>query len=183
MKFKKQLKKNKYLGIDFINRKNNGYENEYFNEYKKEDYDDNYILNSTIKNNMNNTTIINNLDLPSESQIFEGKEKDNEYDQILEVFDFINNVNSKNAKEDNKNKIKILGGINNQKSTGIKKINLKKNSVNYDRQQNLKHSYYMEDNFSQFSEIHRNKTQTFNKFIVNKNMELTRSINFDDLIL
>ena len=35
--------------------------------------------------------ITNNIDLPSESQIFGEKEKENnnEYDQVLEVFDFI----------------------------------------------------------------------------------------------
>ena len=180
MKFKKELKKNKYLRIDHNYEKNSNDNNHHFNEYEK-DYENNYYLNTTRINNMNNIT---NLDLPSESQILE--EKDNEYDQVLEAFDFINNVTSKNAKDENTYKSKILEEINNEKSTSKKKSNLKKRNESHNKPKNNKKFdfSFKEDKFSKFSEIpdiHRNKTQKFNKMIASKNMELIKSIDFDEL--
>ena len=178
MKFKKKLKKKKYLGIDFNYEKNNNDDNEFFNENKNQDYENNY--------NMNNTINITNLDLPSESQILDDKEKDNEYDQVLEAFDFINNVTARNSKDDNKYKSKILEEINNEKPINIKSINSKKNNINYNKSKSPQKidSFFMEDNSFQFDEIpdiHRNKTQNFSKLIASKNMELIKSINFDEL--
>ena len=174
MKFKKNLKKKKYLGIDFNHENNNNDDNEYI----KQDYDDDY--------NINNSINTNNLDLPSESQILDEKEKDNENDQILEAFDFINIVTSRNEKDYNKHKSKILEEINSEKPTSLKLINLKKNKASNSKPKNPKKidSFFAEDNFSQFSEIpeiHRNKTQKFNKIIANKNMELIKSIDFEEL--
>ena len=63
--------------------------------------DNNDLMNQKMENSM----ITNNLDLPSESQLFDEDENENNneinnngYDneQILEVFDFINNVTKKN---------------------------------------------------------------------------------------
>ena len=178
MKFKKNLKKKKYLGIDFNYEKNNNDDNEFFNENKNQDYENNF--------NMNNTINITNLDLPSESQILDDKEKDNEYDQVLEAFDFINNITARNSKDDNKYKSKILEEINKEKPFSIKINNLNKNNINYNKEKKPKKndSYFIEDNsskFSEFPDIQRNKTQNFNKLIANKNMELIKSIDFDEL--
>ena len=65
-------------------------------------------------------------------------------------------------------------------------INLKKNNANYNKPTIPKKndSFIIDDNLSQFSEIsdiQRNKTQNFSKLIASKNMQLIKSINFDEL--
>ena len=195
MKFKKHIKKKKYLGINYNYEKNNDDIDEYYNEYINNDNNTNNQMNNITMMNMNNTTITNNLDLPSESQIFEEKEKNNEYDQVLEVFDFINNVTKRNVNEEIKYKKKIseknnnyYDKINNNEINQIKNNNEKNNiHITGAKYNNIKNKFYSskEDNYSnnQSSEspIHRNRTQKFNKLIASKNMELIKNINFEEL--
>ena len=193
MKLKKNMKKKQYFGINNFRYEKN---NDYYNEYNNKDIDNetNY--------KMNMTTMTNMIDLPSESQIFDEKEKekDNEEEQVLEVFDFINNVTKRNVQEENRSNNNIIeeNDNNNQmfkynNSNNIIINNIKDNNSYFDEEKNInsyqtKNSFnFRNDNYSQFSideseqNIQRNKTQNFNKMIANKNMELIKNINFEEL--
>ena len=186
MKLKKNMKKRQYFGINNITyEKNNDLCNdEYNNEYNNKDRD---RFNESIYK-MNMTVMTNIIDLPSESQILEEKEKDNEYDQVLEVFDFINNVTKRNTQEKNQTK----KNKNEKKNYNLyETINKNDNTFKGRNDNNLyqmkNNKYLKSDNYSQFAIddneefIHRNRTQKFNRMIVNKNMELIKNINFEEL--
>ena len=193
MKFKKSEKKREYLTYDY-----NSYKN------KKYDYEEEHKINN--KNNLLDKSIItNNLDFPSESQLFDENEinindniinnkNENEYEskQIGEVFDFINNmINNTDEKKYDYNQNKEKKKIQLSKSYNFKK------ESNYESQNNYKKFKQMKSNEikNNFSEINNNnqssenihnffryKTINFDKRITLKNMELIKSINFDDLI-
>ena len=186
MKFKKNMKKKQYLRINNLKSENN---NNYYNEYNNKE--------NRINNRINMTMITNNIDLPSESQIFEEKEKDNEnnneYEQVFEVFDFINNVTKRNVEKEikssnnNKDYNNIKEEINNNIINKTNKFN--ENRDNYRNSFIIKNTYNntRNDNHSQLSlaqddnkNIQRTKTQIFNKNVAFKNMELINSINFEE---
>ena len=191
MKFQKAKKRKKYIGI-----------NNFKYEINKEYYDElsnNNDKKIEIIDKMNFTMITNNLDLPSESQIFEEKEKNDEYEQVLEVFDFINNVTKSNNKEkieleksykkeernnliDNNNLI----NDNNNNNEIHYDINIEQNDEKPDFQIRTKNTFNSNNYFQYNTEkndeyIHRNKTQNFNKMITIKNMELIKNIDFDEI--
>ena len=188
MKLKKNEKKKEYLTFDYNNYKPN---RKYV--YEKERKNNELKINDLVNHKLENSMVSNNLDLPSESQIFDENDENinnnlnnNEYGQIMEVFDFINNVTKKNDEK---------GIIYNYKPKIIKdkkNISLSK-SYNFKKEPNLN----SEDNYKIFrhqksNEIeryelnkHHNydraKTTNFDLNITLKNMELIKSINFDDL--
>ena len=91
MKFKKTEKKNEYLNFDYNNYKKRKY---VYDEENKIQDNNNDLMNQKMENSM----ITNNLDLPSESQLFDEDDNENNdeinnngYDneQILEVFDLL----------------------------------------------------------------------------------------------
>ena len=189
IKFKKNEKKMEYLTYDY-----NSYSK------KKYDYDDEHKINN--KNNLLDKSIItNNLDFPSESQLFDDNEdlnindnminngNKNEKEQNIEVFDFINNMINQND-EINYD----YNNINNDK----KKNQLSK-SYNFAKENNyekfkpqksieIKNNYSLINNNSNNQSdknIHnffRNKTMNYDKRITLKNMELIKNIDFGDLI-
>ena len=189
IKFKKNEKKMEYLTYDY-----NSYSK------KKYDYDDEHKINN--KNNLLDKSIItNNLDFPSESQLFDDNEdlnindnminngNKNEKEQNIEVFDFINNMINQND-EINYD----YNNINNDK----KKNQLSK-SYNFAKENNyekfkpqksieIKNNYSLINNNSNNQpdkNIHnffRNKTMNYDKRITLKNMELIKNIDFGDLI-
>ena len=187
MKYKKILKKKQFYEI-----KNN------YNCDKNESYNE---YNNIKENDMNskiNITMITNNDLPSESIIFGDKEKNNEYDEVLEVFDFINNVTKRNTKEEEyKSKNNDIED-NSYENNRNENINNKKNEIKYNdicfeededkfNSYKPKHSFISRnDNYSELSNgendfnIHRNKTQKFNKSVTIKNMELIQNIDFKE---
>ena len=182
MKFHKIKKKKELFGIKNLKYEmNKEYYDEYNNNYKRETID-----------KMNFTIITNNLDLPSESQIFENKVKTNEYEQVLEVFDFINNVTQRNnidKIENSKNTINKEKNNNNYNNNEIiQKNNLDKNDENQEIQIQSKNTFNFKKgkNFQlnkekNYDDIQRNKTQNFNKMITIKNMELIKNIDFNEL--
>ena len=189
IKFKKNEKKMEYLTYDY-----NSYSK------KKYDYDDEHKINN--KNNLLDKSIItNNLDFPSESQLFDDNDElnindnminnrnKNENEQNIEVFDFINNMINQND-EINYD----YNNINNDK----KKNQLSK-SYNFAKENNyekfkpqksieIKNNYSFINNNSNNQpdkNIHnffRNKTMNYDKRITLKNMELIKNIDFGDLI-
>ena len=189
IKFKKNEKKMEYLTYDY-----NSYSK------KKYDYEDEHKINN--KNNLLDKSIItNNLDFPSESQLFDDNEdlnindnminngNKNEKEQNIEVFDFINNMINQND-EINYD----YNNINNDK----KKNQLSK-SYNFAKENNyekfkpqksieIKNNYSLINNNSNNQpdkNIHnffRNKTMNYDKRITLKNMELIKNIDFGDLI-
>ena len=189
IKFKKNEKKMEYLTYDY-----NSYSK------KKYDYDDEHKINN--KNNLLDKSIItNNLDFPSESQLFDDNEdlnindnminngNKNENEQNIEVFDFINNMINQND-EINYD----YNNINNDK----KKNQLSK-SYNFAKENNyekfkpqksieIKNNYSLINNNSNNQpdkNIHnffRNKTMNYDKRITLKNMELIKNIDFGDLV-
>ena len=189
IKFKKNEKKMEYLTYDY-----NSYSK------KKYDYDDEHKINN--KNNLLDKSIItNNLDFPSESQLFDDNEdlnindnminngNKNENEQNIEVFDFINNMINQND-EINYD----YNNINNDK----KKNQLSK-SYNFAKENNyekfkpqksieIKNNYSLINNNSNNQSdknIHnffRNKTMNYDKRITLKNMELIKNIDFGDLV-
>ena len=189
IKFKKNEKKMEYLTYDY-----NSYSK------KKYDYEDEHKINN--KNNLLDKSIItNNLDFPSESQLFDDNEdlnindnminngNKNEGEQNIEVFDFINNMLNQND-EINYD----YNNINNDK----KKNQLSK-SYNFAKENNyekfkpqksieIKNNYSLINNNSNNQpdkNIHnffRNKTMNYDKRITLKNMELIKNIDFGDLI-
>ena len=189
IKFKKNEKKMEYLTYDY-----NSYSK------KKYDYEDEHKINN--KNNLLDKSIItNNLDFPSESQLFDDNEdlnindnminngNKNEKEQNIEVFDFINNMINQND-EINYD----YNNINNDK----KKNQLSK-SYNFAKENNyekfkpqksieIKNNYSFINNNSNNQpdkNIHnffRNKTMNFDKRITLKNMELIKNIDFGDLV-
>ena len=189
IKFKKNEKKMEYLTYDY-----NSYSK------KKYDYDDEHKINN--KNNLLDKSIItNNLDFPSESQLFDDNEdlnindnminngNKNEKEQNIEVFDFINNMINQND-EINYD----YNNINNDK----KKNQLSK-SYNFAKENNyekfkpqksieIKNNYSLINNNSNNQSdknIHnffRNKTMNYDKRITLKNMELIKNIDFGDLV-
>ena len=189
IKFKKNEKKMEYLTYDY-----NSYSK------KKYDYDDEHKINN--KNNLLDKSIItNNLDFPSESQLFDDNEdlnindnminngNKNEKEQNIEVFDFINNMINQND-EINYD----YNNINNDK----KKNQLSK-SYNFAKENNyekfkpqksieIKNNYSLINNNSNNQpdkNIHnffRNKTMNYDKRITLKNMELIKNIDFGDLV-
>ena len=185
MKLKKNMKKKQYFGI------NNGHYNESNNN-------ENETISKT-----NITIMTNNLDFPSESQIFEEKEKNNEYEQVLEVFDFINNITKNNINEEIKHKnnddiIKENIYNNNKKKQDIiNKKNDIKNNIFFEEIYNQYNKYNKfktkntflsrNDIISQFSKeeaefkIQRKKSHNLNKSVATKNMELIKKINFEEL--
>ena len=193
MKFKKNEKKREYLTYDY-----NSYKN------KKYDYEEEHKINNK-GDLLDKSVITNNLDFPSESQLFDENEinindniinnkNENEYEskQIGEVFDFINNmINNTDEKKYDYNQNKEKKKIQLSKSYNFKK------ESNYESQNNYKKFKQMKSNEikNNFSEINNNnqssenihnffryKTINFDKRITLKNMELIKSINFDDLI-
>ena len=189
IKFKKNEKKMEYLTYDY-----NSYSK------KKYDYDDEHKINN--KNNLLDKSIItNNLDFPSESQLFDDNDElnindnvmnnrnKNEKEQNIEVFDFINNMINQND-EINYD----YNNINNDK----KKNQLSK-SYNFAKENNyekfkpqksieIKNNYSLINNNSNNQpdkNIHnffRNKTMNYDKRITLKNMELIKNIDFGDLV-
>ena len=189
IKFKKNEKKMEYLTYDY-----NSYSK------KKYDYEDEHKINN--KNNLLDKSIItNNLDFPSESQLFDDNDElnindnvmnngnKNEKEQNIEVFDFINNMINQND-EINYD----YNNINNDK----KKNQLSK-SYNFAKENNyekfkpqksieIKNNYSFINNNSNNQpdkNIHnffRNKTMNFDKRITLKNMELIKNIDFGDLV-
>ena len=189
IKFKKNEKKMEYLTYDY-----NSYSK------KKYDYEDEHKINN--KNNLLDKSIItNNLDFPSESQLFDDNDElnindnvmnngnKNEKEQNIEVFDFINNMINQND-EINYD----YNNINNDK----KKNQLSK-SYNFAKENNyekfkpqksieIKNNYSLINNNSNNQSdknIHnffRNKTMNYDKRITLKNMELIKNIDFGDLI-
>ena len=189
IKFKKNEKKMEYLTYDY-----NSYSK------KKYDYDDEHKINN--KNNLLDKSIItNNLDFPSESQLFDDNEdlnindnminngNKNEKEQNIEVFDFINNMINQND-EINYD----YNNINNDK----KKNQLSK-SYNFAKENNYEKfkpqkSIEIKNNYSLINNncnnqpdknIHnffRNKTMNYDKRITLKNMELIKNIDFGDLV-
>ena len=189
IKFKKNEKKMEYLTYDY-----NSYSK------KKYDYDDEHKINN--KNNLLDKSIItNNLDFPSESQLFDDNDElnindnvmsnrnKNEKEQNIEVFDFINNMINQND-EINYD----YNNINNDK----KKNQLSK-SYNFAKENNYEKfkpqkSIEIKNNYSLINNntnnqpdknIHnffRNKTMNFDKRITLKNMELIKNIDFGDLV-
>ena len=189
IKFKKNEKKMEYLTYDY-----NSYSK------KKYDYEDEHKINN--KNNLLDKSIItNNLDFPSESQLFDDNEdlnindnminngNKNENEQNIEVFDFINNMINQND-EINYD----YNNINNDK----KKNQLSK-SYNFAKENNyekfkpqksieIKNNYSLINNNSNNQSdknIHnffRNKTMNYDKRITLKNMELIKNIDFGDLV-
>ena len=189
IKFKKNEKKMEYLTYDY-----NSYSK------KKYDYEDEHKINN--KNNLLDKSIItNNLDFPSESQLFDDNEdlnindnminngNKNEKEQNIEVFDFINNMLNQND-EINYD----YNNINNDK----KKNQLSK-SYNFAKENNyekfkpqksieIKNNYSLINNNSNNQpdkNIHnffRNKTMNYDKRITLKNMELIKNIDFGDLV-
>ena len=189
IKFKKNEKKMEYLTYDY-----NSYSK------KKYDYDDEHKINN--KNNLLDKSIItNNLDFPSESQLFDDNEdlnindnminngNKNEKEQNIEVFDFINNMINQNDE--------INYDYNNIKND--KKKNQLSKSYNFAKENNyekfkpqksieIKNNYsFMNNNSNNQSDknIHnffRNKTMNYDKRITLKNMELIKNIDFGDLV-
>ena len=189
IKFKKNEKKMEYLTYDY-----NSYSK------KKYDYDDEHKINN--KNNLLDKSIItNNLDFPSESQLFDDNEdlnindnminngNKNEKEQNIEVFDFINNMINQNDE--------INYDYNNINKD--KKKNQLSKSYNYAKENNyekfkpqksieIKNNYSLINNNSNNQpdkNIHnffRNKTMNYDKRITLKNMELIKNIDFGDLI-
>ena len=188
MKLKKSEKKREYLTFDYNHHKNK----------RKDSKID--LLNSK----MENSIMTYNLDLPSESQIYEEDNEynkeyiddDNDYGQILDIFNFINNnVTSKNEeKQKNDFDIKDKPDENNinreiSKSYNNQKEQILDNEINYPIFKNQKsHEIKNYDNDNkefQMKEInhnfYRNKTVNFDQNLTLKNMELIKNINFDDL--
>ena len=189
IKFKKNEKKMEYLTYDYNSHSK-----------KKYDYEDEHKINN--KNNLLDKSIItNNLDFPSESQLFDDNEdlnindnminnrNKNENEQNIEVFDFINNMINQND-EINYD----YNNINNDK----KKNQLSK-SYNFAKENNyekfkpqksieIKNNYSLINNNSNNQSdknIHnffRNKTMNYDKRITLKNMELIKNIDFGDLV-
>ena len=189
IKFKKNEKKMEYLTYDY-----NSYSK------KKYDYDDEHKINN--KNNLLDKSIItNNLDFPSESQLFDDNEdlnindnminngNKNEKEQNIEVFDFINNMINQNDE--------INYDYNNIKND--KKKNQLSKSYNFAKENNyekfkpqksieIKNNYSLINNNSNNQSdknIHnffRNKTMNYDKRITLKNMELIKNIDFGDLV-
>ena len=191
LKYKKSEKHREYLTFDYSNKIRK-------NIYNEDVKNNNDILNPKLENSM----FTNYLDLPSESQILDDDEnmehisvmKNNNNGQILEVFDFINNVTNKNGE--------IIGN-NNDKSNIADKKQLNNNiskSYNYKKENN----FYEEDNYKIFnpkksSELNnfdfnnklqmkeikhnyfKNNTTNFDKRLTMKNMDIIKNIDFDDL--
>ena len=191
MKFQKAKKRKKYIGI-----------NNFKYEINKEYYDElNNNNNKKIEiiDKMNFTMITNNLDLPSESQIFEEKEKNDEYEQVLEVFDFINNVTKSNNKEkieleksnkkDKRNYLIDNNNLINENNNNNEihyDINIEQNDEKPDSQIRTKNTFNSNNYFQYNTEkndeyIQRTKTQNFNKMVTIKNMELIKKIDFDEI--
>ena len=188
MKFKKNEKKKEYLTFDYNNYKPN---RKYV--YERDNKNNEMKINDLVNHKLENSMVSNNLDLPSESQIFDENDENinnnlnnNEYGQIMEVFDFINNVTKKNDEKE------IIYNYKPKIIKDKKNISLSK-SYNFKKEPNLN----SEDNYKIFrhqksNEIkryelnkHHNydraKTTNFDLNITLKNMELIKSINFDDL--
>ena len=192
MKYKKKEKKNEYINFDYNNYKKRKF---VYDEENKVNDNNNDLMNQKMENSM----ITNNLDLPSESQLFDEDDNENndginnngnDSEQILEVFDFINNVTKKNGeidinydKEDKVDKNnKLSNSFNNKKP---------KNFVNTNNYEKFKHQKsheikkYNNDNRFEIKKIeprfYRNQTINFDKSLTLKNMELIKNIDFDDL--
>ena len=181
LRFKKNEKKREYLNFDCRN-------------YDKES------KNYNFKNNMNQkfdySIMTNNLDLPSESQIIENDDEtvgdninyENENDQIIEVFDFINNITKKDDQKD----------INNIDENNI--VNNCKNNIQLSKSYNYKkgYSFNNENNYMKFKHQKSNEIKLYdfeNKYQLNhndkvtnlvrsvtlKNMRLIQNIDFGDL--
>ena len=189
IKFKKNEKKMEYLTYDY-----NSYSK------KKYDYDDEHKINN--KNNLLDKSIItNNLDFPSESQLFDDNEdlnindnminngNKNENEQNIEVFDFINNMINQND-EINYDYNNI---INDKKKNQLSKSYNFAKENNYEKFKpqksiEIKNNYSLINNNSNNQSdknIHnffRNKTMNYDKRITLKNMELIKNIDFGDLI-
>jgi len=199
MKYKKSEKEKEYLNFDY---NNNNKKRIYVYDEENKMSDNNELMIQKMENSM----ITNNLDLPSESQLFDEDENENNneinneinnngYDneQILEVFDFINNVTKKNDeieinydKQDKINKNKINSNLS--KSYNNKK---EKNSEDENIYEKFKHqksheikNYKIDNKFDKKKIeplFYRNKTNNFDKSLTLKNMELIKNIDFDDL--
>ena len=189
IKFKKNEKKMEYLTYDY-----NSYSK------KKYDYDDEHKINN--KNNLLDKSIItNNLDFPSESQLFDDNEdlnindnminngNKNEKEQNIEVFDFINNMINQND-EINYDYNNI---INDKKKNQLSKSYNFAKENNYEKFKpqksiEIKNNYSLINNNSNNQpdkNIHnffRNKTMNYDKRITLKNMELIKNIDFGDLV-
>ena len=199
MKLKKTEKKKEYLTFDYNNYKKRKHS---YNEENKMYYNTNNLKNSQMENSM----ISNKFDFPSESQIFDEEENenndeiinnDNNYEQILEVFNFINNVTNKSDEiqistnnPDKINQNNINNNISLSKSYNNKKENNSdnENENNYEKfkhQKSHEIKNFNEDNKNQDRNVNLNfyryKTINFDKSLTLKNMELIKNINFDDL--
>ena len=195
IKFKKNEKKIEYLTYDYNNYTN-----------KKYDYNEEHEINN--KNNLlDKSIIINNLDFPSESQLFDDNDNlninnniiinrnKNENEQNFEVFDFINNMirQSDEINYDNNNQKKEKKNILLSKSYNFKKDNNFSNENNYEKFKQRK-SNEIKNNYSFINNINsnqsnenirnffKNKTMNYDRRITLKNMELIKNIDFGDLI-
>ena len=192
IKFKKNEKKMEYLTYDYNNYTRNKY-----------DYDEEHKINN--KNNLLDKTIItNNLDFPSESQLFDDNDMNiddniitnkNKNEQNIEVFDLINNMIQKsdenydyNNKNKEKKKMLLSKSYNVNKESNFSKENnyekfnqLKSNEIknNYSNKNNNNSTNQSSENIHKFF---RNKTMNYDKRITLKNMELIKNIDFGDLI-
>ena len=196
MKFKKLEKKREYLMFDYNHHKK--MKNIYDEKNKRRDSKKD-LLNPRFENSI----ISYNLDLPSESQIYDdngeyNKENDdyeNDDGEILEIFNFINrNVTGKNEEAKNnydKQENHDVNKINNKiaKSYNIQKEQFFNDEINYPIFKNQKSheikNYENNNDELQMKKInqnfYRNKTVNFDHNLTLKNMELIKNINFDDL--
>ena len=188
MKLKKNEKKKEYLTFDYNNYKPN---RKYV--YEKERKNNELKINDLVNHKLENSMVSNNLDLPSESQIFDENDENinnnlnnNEYGQIMEVFDFINNVTKKNDEKEiiYNYKPKI---IKDKKNISLSKSYNFKKEPNLNSEDNYKIFRHQKSNEIERYELNKHhnydraKTTNFDLNITLKNMELIKSINFDDL--
>ena len=158
----------------------------------------NYIYNEEFNNNIHiidNSIVADNLDLPSESQILDLDNENNDIDkeQILEVFDFINNaihpndenkITKRNKSNSKKKKHNSLSRSYNEKKQKmlIEDNNTHEKIIKHQKSNDLKMSNYNNfDSEENNKNYFKNKTMNFDKNITLKNMELIKNIDFDDL--
>ena len=150
-------------------------------------------INDLVSHKLENSMVSNNLDLPSESQIFDENDENinnnlnnNEYGQIMDVFDFINNVTKKNDEKEiiynyKPKIIKDKKNISLSKSYNFKKEPNLNSEDNYKIFRHQKSSGIERYELNKHHNYDRAKTTNFDLNITLKNMELIKSINFDDL--
>ena len=187
LKFKKNEKKKEYLTFDYKNYKDNK------NNYDKNE--NNYHMKNITNQKLDYSIVTNNLDLPSESQIIENDDEsinnnfpnENENDQIIEVFDFINNITKKNDEPDinynnetdinNYKKNSQLSKSYNYKKTSS--FNNENNYITFKHQKSNEIKLYDFENKYQLN--NNNNTNNFIKSVTQKNMKLIQNIDFGDL--